>query len=180
MRVRVRLVALSAVCLLTGCATAYQPDGVTGGYSDQRLSADTEQVSFRGNRFNSPETLHSYLLRRCADVTIQNGYTYFMLVTPIESSANVGGAKVDDLYSASTTIKMLKDDKLQSETPAYDAAAIVRSTPVDEGETAEAMPPPVSKSTNQAATNANVASAARIPVVNPNAQTNEPPPFEHF
>ena len=111
-------------------------------------------------------------------MTLQNGYNYFELVTPIESSAKVGGAKVDDLYSASTTIKMLKDDKPQSETHAYDAAAIIRSTPVDEGETAEATPPPVSKRTN--ATNANVASAARIPVVNPNALTNEPPPFEHF
>jgi hypothetical protein len=180
MRVRIRLAALSAVCLLSSCATAYQPDGLSGGYANQRLSANTELVSFRGNRFNSPETLHSYLLRRCADVTLQNGYSHFELVTPIASSANVDGAKVDDPFSASATIRMFNGSDPQSATPAYDAAAIIRSTPVDEGETAEAMPPPVSISGNQAIANATTASAARIPVVNPNALTNEPPPFEHF
>jgi hypothetical protein len=185
MRGRIRLVALSAVCLLAGCATAYQPDGVSGGYADQRLNDNTAQVSFRGNRFISPETLHSYLLRRCADVTLQNGYNYFVLVAPIESSANVAGARVDDLFSASTTIKMIKGNEPASEANAYDAAAVIRSVPVDEGETAEALAAPTlsegaSRAATSSAANANVASSARIPVANPNDLTNEPPPFEHF
>ena len=180
MRVRSNFLVLSVVCMLSGCATAYQPDGIAGGYSDRLLNGNTEVVSFRGNRFNSPETLHSYLLRRCADVTLHNGYSYFELVTPIESSANVDGARVDDPFSASATIKMLNGTDSASAAHAYDAAAVIRSTPVDEGETAEGLPPAVSISAGQAVANANVASAARIPVVNPNALTNEPPPFEHF
>jgi hypothetical protein len=181
MRGRIRLVALSAVCLLAACATAYQPDGVSGGYSDQRLNDNTAQVSFRGNRFISPDTLHSYLLRRCADVTLQNGYRYFVLVAPIESSANVAGTRVDDLFSASTTIKMIKSN----EANAYDAAAVIRSIPVDEGEIAQALPAPtLSEGASRAATskaaNANVVSSARMPVANPNDLTNEPPPFERF
>lgn len=172
---RTTLAALSALCLLSSCATAYQPDGVTGGYSDQRLSVSSVRVSFRGNRFTTPETLDSYLLRRCADVTMQNGYNYFVMTTPIENGAEVNGAKVDDQFSASTTIQMFKGNKLETVANAYDAAAVIRSTPVDEGETPEATPPPVSIA------NANAQSAAaRILVVNPNALTNEPPPFEHF
>jgi hypothetical protein len=173
MRVRIRLVALSAVCLLAGCATAYQPDGIAGGYSEQRLDGNTAQVSFRGNRFNSPEMLQSYLLRRCADITLENGYNYFV-VTPNALSANADGAKADNQFIATATIQMYKGIKPESDLHAYDAAAVVRSTPVDEGENAEAMPPPVSIA------NATAASAAPIPVVNPNALTNEPPPFEHF
>jgi len=117
--------------------------------------------------------LHSYLLRRCADVTLQNGYNYFVLVEPSAGITNIDGAKVDNEFSAGATIKMFKGNKPESDLHAYDAAAVVRSIPVDEGETAEATPPPVSIGNCQAA-------SARIPVVNPNALTNEPPPFEHF
>src|SRR5271156_2424289 len=171
MQIRVRLVALSAVCLLAGCATAYQPDGIAGGYSDQRLDGNTAQVSFRGNRFNSPEMLQSYLLRRCADITLENGYNYFVLTKGI---SNIRGPQGETEDSASTTIQMFKGVKPESEAHAYDAAAVVRSVPVDEGETSEATPPPVSIA------NASAVSAAPIPAVNPNALTNEPPPFEHF
>ena len=185
MRVRIRLAALSAVCLLAGCATAYQPDGVSGGYADRRLNDNTEQISFRGDRFTSPETLHSYLFRRCADLTLQDGYDHFELVTPVESSAYVAGAKVDDQFSVSTTIKMFNGKDLASGARAYDAAAVTRSIPVNEGETAEALPnPTLSEGAGRAATsnasNANVVSAARIPVANPNDLTNDPPSFEHF
>ena len=97
MRMRIRLVALSVACLLAGCATAYQPDGVSGGYADRLLSDNTALVSFRGNRFSTPETLHAYLLRRCADVTLQNGFNYFVLVNnppPNEQNTDLFGGNV--------------------------------------------------------------------------------------
>src|SRR5271163_5027612 len=137
MQMGIKLVALSAVLFLSGCATAYQPDGVSGGYSDQRTDGDTAQVSFRGNLFSTPETLHSYLLRRCADVTLQNGYNYFVLVNnepPNKGNRDIFGGNVD-----SATIKMFKDSKPAS---AYDAAAVARSYPVEEaGETVQVSPP---------------------------------------
>jgi hypothetical protein len=76
MRMRISLMALSAAaCLLAGCATAYQPNGVSGGYTDQVRSSNTAQVSFRGNGLTPPETVHSYILRRCAEVTLEDGYS---------------------------------------------------------------------------------------------------------
>ena len=164
MRMRIKLVALSAVCLLCSCATAYQPDGVSGGYADRRLSDNTAQVSFRGNRFSTPETLHAYLLRRCADVTLQNGYNYFVVVSnepPNEQNTDVFGSQVD-----SATIQMFKDNKPAS---AYDAAFVSRSFPVEEaGETAQVSSP------------VSVSTAGRTMVLNPNAPTNQPPSFENM
>jgi hypothetical protein len=122
MRMRIKLVALSVVCLLSGCATAYQPDGASGGYSERRLNDNVEQVSFRGNMFSTPETLQSYLLRRCAEVTVQNGYNYFVVVntgTPSEGSSVV-----------IATIKMFKGRETASRGHAYDAAAVIKRTPV--------------------------------------------------
>jgi len=166
MRIRIKLAALSAFCLLASCATPYQPDGLAGGYTDQRLDDNTAQVLFRGNRFNEPEKLHSYLLRRCAEITQQDGYNYFVLVG--NGGANgIFESKDNYTYTASTTIKMFKN-KPESNVNAYDAAAVKRSVPVEEGETAEAVAPP------------SVSTASRSAGVNPNAETNEPPPFEHF
>ena len=92
---------------------------------------------------------------------------------------------MDDQYSVSTTIKMFNGKDLVSGARAYEAAAVIRSNPVNEGETAEALPnPSLSEGAGRAATsnasNANVVSAARMPVANPNELTNDPPAFDHF
>jgi hypothetical protein len=173
MRIRIKLVFVAAVLLLSGCATAYQPDGISGGYSDRRLSDNTAQVTFRGNRFDTPEMLHSYLLRRCADVTLQNGYEYFVLAgsgAPNEQPTYINDQKDDYEFTASATIEMFKGIKPAADARAYDAKAVVRSVPVELGEAAETQaPPPVA-----------VVAAGRMPVVNPNAPTHEPQSFEHF
>jgi len=164
MRMRIKLLALSVVCALAGCATAYQPDGVSGGYADRRLNYNTAQVSFRGNWFTTTEALHYYLLRRCADVTLQNGYNYFVLVNnegPYESNTDIFGSQVD-----SATIKMFKDNKPAS---AFDAVAVAKSIPGDAGETPQVSASPAA-----------VSSTGRAVIRNPNAPTNEPPSFENM
>ncbi|WP_218814015.1 CC0125/CC1285 family lipoprotein [Rickettsiella endosymbiont of Dermanyssus gallinae] len=65
---------------LTGCATTYQPSGFSGGYEDIQLSENIYKISFNGNSFASKELVQNYLLRRCADVTIQKGYKYFVIL----------------------------------------------------------------------------------------------------
>ncbi len=37
--------------VIIGCATAFQPQGFTDGYRDQRIDDNTVQVGFRGNGF---------------------------------------------------------------------------------------------------------------------------------
>jgi hypothetical protein len=128
-----RWAKMSAACaavMLWGCATAYQPAGATGGYTDQKIDDNTVEVSFRGNGFTAPEKVHYYLLRRCAEVTIRDGYNYFVIVNsamPDEGNTNAFGAKLNDKYRATATIKMFKGKKPENSLNAYDAAQISKN-----------------------------------------------------
>jgi hypothetical protein len=179
MRMRTSLIVLSAVCLLAGCATAYQPDGVSGGYSDQVRDGNIVQVSFRGNGLTTPETLQSFVLRRCAEVTLQDGFTYFVLLhteAPIEGSDRVYNMKV-----ATATIKMVQGNT-ENDPHTYNATYLLRQSLAQQGEGEEPAAPVVASANNVA--NAKIASStlARLPIgnPNPNALTNEAVHFEHW
>ena len=64
---------------LLGC-TPYQANGLGGGYSEMAMNKNTYQVSFEGNRYTSSDTVKKYLLRRCAELTLNKGYKYFIIV----------------------------------------------------------------------------------------------------
>jgi hypothetical protein len=66
--------------LLGGCATGYHPNVAGGGYSDRRLDADVFYVSFRGNSYTSRDAVDRYAFYRCAELTLQAGYDYFVVV----------------------------------------------------------------------------------------------------
>lgn len=80
------LAILLAFGFLVGCSTSYKPEGLTGGYADMALNQDTYQVSFRGNAYTSSDQVQTFLLRRCAELTIKNGYRYFVI---LDSNVNV-------------------------------------------------------------------------------------------
>ncbi|MGD9152158.1 MAG: hypothetical protein PVG30_00660 [Gammaproteobacteria bacterium] len=73
---------------LVGCSTSYGPCGLTGGYSDMRLNNDTYKVAFRGNGFTSQDKVQNLLLRRCAELTKQNNYRYFVILTGKENHSD--------------------------------------------------------------------------------------------
>jgi archaellin len=69
------------ILLLSSCATSYEEaNWYRGGYSDVRIDANTESVSFSGNSSTSRQTVEIYLLYRCAEITRQSGYDYFVIV----------------------------------------------------------------------------------------------------
>lgn len=72
--------ALAVLVTLTSCATSYKPSGWGGGYVDQQLAKDMFRVSFKGNGYTDSETVQNYLLRRCAELTLLNGFTHFQVV----------------------------------------------------------------------------------------------------
>lgn len=74
------LIIIILSSLLQGCATPYQSMGLTGGFKNMRLSENTYQVTFSGNAYTSPMTVAEYTLRRCAELTEQNGYKYFVIL----------------------------------------------------------------------------------------------------
>lgn len=80
------LAALAGATMLTACVTAtpYRPATGVGfnrtGFSDQQVEADRFRVSFAGNRYTSRETVERYLLFRAAELTLQTGNDYFIMV----------------------------------------------------------------------------------------------------
>ena len=83
-RVVLLLVCVLTVVVLAGCATPYQRDGGTGGYSEKRLLEYSFRVSFRGNAFTSRQRTSDFCFLRCAEVTLENGYDYFVLVGSVK------------------------------------------------------------------------------------------------
>jgi hypothetical protein len=95
-----RVIIIGIVLLIAaGCATPYQQHGFRGGYSDARIGQDTVLVSFKGNGYTSKERVQLYLLYRCAEVTQQYGYDYFV----VTSGGTEAAASEFSNYTATTT-----------------------------------------------------------------------------
>lgn len=67
---------------LVGCAgpTPYQSNGFAGGYRDQQLGPDTLRVIAAGNIYTSQERAENIALLRAAELALQNGFPYFLLL----------------------------------------------------------------------------------------------------
>lgn len=79
---KLAFLASAAALAVAGCATAtpYQPAGASGdGYAEQKLENNRYKVTFAGNSSTSRQTVETYLLYRAAEITLQNGYDYFVM-----------------------------------------------------------------------------------------------------
>lgn len=72
--------------LFSACSTTstpYQPlsasSRVAGGFSDTRVAEGHYLVTFAGNTLTSRETVESYLLYRAAELTLEQGYDWFVI-----------------------------------------------------------------------------------------------------
>ncbi|WP_203311166.1 MULTISPECIES: CC0125/CC1285 family lipoprotein [Sphingomonas] len=75
----------ASTLMVAGCATetTYRPATGQGfnrtGYSERRIEPDRFIVSFAGNSVTSRDTVERYLLFRAAELTLQNGFDYFVM-----------------------------------------------------------------------------------------------------
>jgi hypothetical protein len=76
-----RLAVVIAVILMAGCATGYQSsdESITGGFSEIRLAPETWRVLVEGNGMTSRSAAEKILMRRCAELTLEQGKRYFVL-----------------------------------------------------------------------------------------------------
>lgn len=75
-----RVILLSLILFLPGCATTrYEPLAESRGDLVTQVKEDTYRVEYRVNLFTSQEVLEDFLRRRCAEVTLQQGYDYFAM-----------------------------------------------------------------------------------------------------
>lgn len=95
-------VLVLVVSVLTGCATAYQRVSFTGGYSETQLGENIFQVSFRGNGFTSRERASDFSLLRSAEVAMENGFRYFVIV------GSEKGSKISAYTTGSATTTTYK------------------------------------------------------------------------
>ena len=100
------LVAL--LFLLGGCATPYQRDGLTGGFTNERTSDTTYRVRFKGNNYTTREKVERSLLYRCAELTEQLGYQHFIVVSQdtLDISDPIAKAAFQRNYHATALIRV--------------------------------------------------------------------------
>ena len=91
------LIFLTIVAIgFLSCATGYKPTGFTGGFSDIMLDENIFKVSFKGNAYTSQERATDFTLLRCAELALEHGYSYFIIVDSSEYS-------VEGSYTTPTT-----------------------------------------------------------------------------
>jgi hypothetical protein len=81
------MLAACAALTLAACATTYNPESLTGGFSETAVSDTVWRVRFGGNGYTTQETVQTYWLYHCAEVALSKGYDGFRLITPIKLSA---------------------------------------------------------------------------------------------
>lgn len=84
---------LVAAVLVGGCAltsaTAYQPAGSDGGYTELQLAPDMFRVAFQGNPYTSQERVADMALLRAADLALARGATYFVVINQLRESRSL-------------------------------------------------------------------------------------------
>jgi hypothetical protein len=77
------LPALIILTALAGCVhpTPYKAaaNDATDGYTTQQIESNRFHISFKGNSQTTRQTVDSYMLYHAAEVTIQNGFDYFVI-----------------------------------------------------------------------------------------------------
>lgn len=96
------LLGIALVLLVGACATKYQLVVFAGGYSEVQIDANTYRVSFRGNAYTSRDRVETYLLYRCAELTTEAGYDYFVIVGS-GTDARQGVVTTPGTYTSTTT-----------------------------------------------------------------------------
>lgn len=123
------LFAVIAIATIAGgCATAYQSSGFTGGYKDAKLDENTYRVSFQGNGMTSRETVEIYGLYRCAELTVERGFDYFISIDGADgSTVTAGGGFAVTHFAVSRTIKLFKGTKPADSEKAFDARELMKN-----------------------------------------------------
>jgi hypothetical protein len=85
-QMRKAIVPILLSFLIVSCATTYQSKGLFGGFSETQLDTDLFTVIFQGNGYTSSERASDFALLRCADLSAENGFSYFKI---IDSQSNI-------------------------------------------------------------------------------------------
>jgi hypothetical protein len=117
---------VSAALGIAGCTIPYQKMGgllSAHGYEDLKLGDDTYRITYKGAARADQESVDLYALYRCAELTLEQGYEYFVIAdksdmadvsTDVEnqvSSHKTGGFGSDSYGSTTTESKTTVETK---------------------------------------------------------------------
>ena len=107
---------LAALLVVAACSTPYQKMSVigAGGYVDVQVDSGAFIVRFEGNSYTEREEVEAYLLRRCADIAVEQGGDYFVIID-----------RQYDRPSATAVIRVCKGTPPADEYRAFDAADVI-------------------------------------------------------
>lgn len=80
------IAALSVLLALAGCATNYQAQSFSGGFSETQLDKNVFKVTFKGNGYTQSERAEDFALLRSAELTLKHGFSHFAIVDGRQSA----------------------------------------------------------------------------------------------
>jgi hypothetical protein len=114
--------------LISACSSptkyAANPDPALGhyGYSEAQEDSTRFQVTFAANYQTPTQTVEQYALYRCAELTVQRGYDYFIVLHTKNSTYLLGRRREP---STSKTIRMFMGESPKKNANAYDAKTLL-------------------------------------------------------
>jgi hypothetical protein len=104
------LISIIGCLIIVNCSTHYQPKGIFGGYSSIKTDENIFRVEFKGNQHTKATKVFDYLERRCAEITVENGFDYFIVYQDssyIDETIFVDKPGLDDKIAAQRKDKYL-------------------------------------------------------------------------
>lgn len=99
------LLTIPTILFLTSCATGYHSQGFFGGgYSEIITNPDSFIVTFKGNTYTSQERALRYVLLRASELTIKNGYKYFVVISSLDQTSSYNYSNTHANASGSANI----------------------------------------------------------------------------
>jgi hypothetical protein len=116
------MIGLAFVCWMSGCATGNYTPLVSAEKDEvEQLREHIYRVEYRVSPFKSQEQLDEYLRRRCAELTVREGYDWFRL----SHRADVLGLS----RRTSMTVTMYKGPMPAGATDLIDAKSLLDAIP---------------------------------------------------
>ncbi len=123
-----RGIPLLLVVAFVGCATPYQSTGALGGYSSTKLGPRLYQVRFAGNGFTSNDRASEFILRRAAELALENNFRYFTLGDQQSLITPAGGYRMPTVGKPTQSMMVRFLDSEKDDPAAVDAATVVKET----------------------------------------------------
>ena len=128
-----RIGLIAAILILSGCATDYQHQETTlvkwwdgYGYSSTQIDTNVFQVTFKGNTYTGIERANDFTLLRSAELALENGYEYFVIIDAQQYSSNSSDT-TSTTHTANTSTKTIVCFKEKPEEFSYNARFIEKS-----------------------------------------------------